>query len=103
MGKKRRYRSKLQKFGVKYALKYGISSNTEAPIEVSEPTPEPSIAAAPEIAAEELVVVEPKPAKVTITAEPAAKPSKRKAAPKKSATTTRKTTRKRTTKAKTTT
>ena len=103
MGKKRRYRKFQHKFGVKYASKYGFGKSPEVLEEQPTTTPEPAIVAAPEPIVEEPIVAAPEPAKVTITAEPVAKPPKKKVAPKKSTTTTRKTTRKRTTKAKTTT
>ncbi len=103
MGKKRRYRKFPHKFGRKCALKYGLNKEDKTLSEETNSTPEPVIMAAPEPIVEEPVVAAPEPAKVTITAEQAAKPPKKKATPKKSTTTARKTTRKRATKAKTTT
>ena len=125
MGKKKRYRLRVEKFGVKYAAKYGLNNNTEMSIGSTNTAPEPVIMAAPEPAVEEPVVAPPELATITATTDPTledlevapkkkAAPKKRtkaptqtkattKIAPAKKAATSRKTTRKRTTKAKTTT
>jgi hypothetical protein len=114
MGKKRRYRKFPQKFGRKYALKYGTTINQPDKEEVvveatSPPDPvvlapsTPAIDAAPVIAIPETKLDSTSIADTIVEAiEATAPPKKKKATRKKTATTTRKTTRKRTTRSKTT-
>jgi hypothetical protein len=114
MGKKRRYRKFPQKFGRKYALKYGTTINQpdeeEIIIEaISSPDPvvlapsTPTIDAAPVIAIPETKLDSTSMTDTIVEAiEATTPPKKKKATRKKTATTTRKATRKRTTRSKTT-
>ncbi len=111
MGKKRRYRKFPQKFGRKYALKYGITINAPENEEIKiveavtpstlvvATTPTPEKSATPTVQEVKLESVET-PVEVV---KPKVSAKKKPTAEKKTPTTTRKTTRKRTTKAKTTT
>jgi hypothetical protein len=129
MGKKKRYRLRLSKFGAKYATKYNLHAEdaesveeitlpepvVEEPVlelkEEKEPTvivaPEPETLKAPELPKvlkkEEVKAPTFKATKKTATTKKQATSSKKSsAASKKSSTTTRKTTRKTTPRAKTT-
>jgi len=114
MGKKRRYRKFPQKFGRKYALKYGATINQpgkeEVVIEATLPPdpvilapPSPAIDPDPVIAIPETKLDSTSVADTVVEAiESTAPPKKKKATRKKTTTTTRKATRKRTTRSKTT-